>query len=343
MHCIACALGCIISLTLALAGTARADYVVLSNGDRLSGEIVILEDGTLELNSPLVGTVMIPQDEVQTFSSDESLDIVFNDGTRILDSVESAENGAVRTVGHSRTGAGTYPIADIDSINEPPIRWHGELKAGAEFERGNSLTDEVDTSAKVYRESDLYRLQFYGYYRSERSGSYSPTRSFNTTEREVMLGTRYDHNVAPDLSWFGLSEAERDGIKDLDLRFRASTGLNKVWYADKTWGVNTDAGISWISEAYKDDSLDDNFVAGLFGWDWYWNVVARLRLFHRATWEPSFEDWDQQIVKTWTGARTDITSSLFFEVRHEYEWDTPPATGSRRSDHDYFANLGYKF
>ena len=53
------ALRAFVLASIGIAASARADEVVLKNGDRLSGKVVTLADGSLTLETQFSGTVKI--------------------------------------------------------------------------------------------------------------------------------------------------------------------------------------------------------------------------------------------------------------------------------------------
>ena len=76
---------------------ASGDVVVLKNGDRVSGKIETLADGKLRVKSDLMGAVTVDLANVQTFSSDEPITLLFKDGTIVHQKVASAEIRAALT------------------------------------------------------------------------------------------------------------------------------------------------------------------------------------------------------------------------------------------------------
>ena len=52
------------------AAVTRADVVTLKNGDRVTGTLVSVTGGTLELKSDVLGDLKIPLAKVATFTAD---------------------------------------------------------------------------------------------------------------------------------------------------------------------------------------------------------------------------------------------------------------------------------
>ena len=59
------------SLILGLAAPVSADTVWLNNGDRLSGEIILLDGGKLALKTKYAGQVLIAWKDIDTLRSDK--------------------------------------------------------------------------------------------------------------------------------------------------------------------------------------------------------------------------------------------------------------------------------
>ena len=72
----------VISLLLA-AFAARADQVVLKNGDRLTGKIVSGDGKTLLLKSEFAGDVTVQWDAITDIESSDNIYITLKNGTRL--------------------------------------------------------------------------------------------------------------------------------------------------------------------------------------------------------------------------------------------------------------------
>ena len=132
-------------LLLSLALPARADTVWLNNGDRLSGEILLLDGGKLALKTKYAGRVLIDWKDIDTLATDKPLMLRRNG----LDSesareLQAAGPGLVRIVdGRSETVA----LASIERLVPPrPLLedriWEGNLDAKLDMERNQDRTDE---------------------------------------------------------------------------------------------------------------------------------------------------------------------------------------------------------
>ncbi|WP_252274587.1 DUF481 domain-containing protein [Pseudomonas subflava] len=132
-------------LLSALAGPVVADTVWLNNGDRLTGEILLLEGGKLALKTKYAGQVLIDWKDIDTLSADKPLMVrragLDSEGSERL---EAAGRGMVRMIdGDERV----VTLASISRLVPPRAvlkdrLWEGNLDAKLDMERNQSRTDE---------------------------------------------------------------------------------------------------------------------------------------------------------------------------------------------------------
>jgi len=63
-------------LLFCLTTIARADVATLKNGDRVTGALVTIKGGTLQLKTANLGSVSIPMAQVVSYSSDKPVALV---------------------------------------------------------------------------------------------------------------------------------------------------------------------------------------------------------------------------------------------------------------------------
>jgi putative salt-induced outer membrane protein YdiY len=334
------------------AANAHADEIHFKNGDRLTGKLVSLFEEVIHFKADNFGDVEIDPKSVTTLSTVETIEIHTRQGTVIKDTAILAPQGGFRTAGTSEVGPQSFTIEDTVAINPPEVeavQWSGEIKGGVKLERGNTDTDEAYAQFKTQRRTEVDRASFSARYESERNkpqsrSSAGEPREWDTTEREVAAALRYDYFLSDKLFWFATSEAEKDGMKDLDLRFVGGAGLGYDWLDTKRWFVSTGAGVSWVSENYKDTENDEDYIAALFQWSLRRLLVANVSFFHEGSWITGLgEGGERNTVYTETGLRTNITDRFFLESKAIWEWDTPPASEKKRQDVDYIFSVGYGF
>ena len=79
----------------------RTDVVTLPNGDRITGEVVRLDRGRLEFKTDDAGTLYLEWDKVATVQATRAVEVVTQDGRRILGSLGPAASRTLTVVGEA--------------------------------------------------------------------------------------------------------------------------------------------------------------------------------------------------------------------------------------------------
>jgi len=98
---------CVILAAIASPAIARPkiDVIVLTNGDRLTGEIVSLESGKLTLKTDSMGTLSIEWDNIASISSTQRFQFESEDGARFTGTIEEGAAPATLRVVTDNTTA----------------------------------------------------------------------------------------------------------------------------------------------------------------------------------------------------------------------------------------------
>ena len=150
---------------MASPGLASADRMHMQNGSVLIGTLVQAEDDKVTFNTPFAGDIKVAKENIERIITDEPVVIMMVDGTVYRDRCISATKKKLVAVAEGEKPV-TFVSSDIKSINPEPwqlgegYKWTGNIKTAAEYERGNSDTDEWDVSAETIWRSlkDRYTL-----------------------------------------------------------------------------------------------------------------------------------------------------------------------------------------
>jgi putative salt-induced outer membrane protein YdiY len=337
---------------LAMAGIAclatslvQADELVFNNGDRLSGTVVSLTEGKLTFDAELLGQIEVDAAQLQSLSTAEPIEIHMADGTVFRDQAVRGESGELRTAGSSPIGAQSFQLTALAAINPPPeepIAWQGDVTAGLNFKRGNSIEDNGDFNLDALRESEQQRIRFETTYEGERVQD--DAGKGTTNERKIEGELKYDYFLGERWYWFARTRGEKDGVKKLDLRYSAGGGPGYRWWATERTSFDTEASFTWTSEHYEDSDDDEDYLGSLFSWRYNHRLTDSLRLFSKGDWLIDVEEWDDRFtVDAEFGLRNYLTSTLFLEAKIEWDYDAEPSGGTERRDTEYGFAIGYAF
>jgi hypothetical protein len=331
----------ILGILLLAPSSVLADEVRLLNGDKLTGKIKRLQEGKLTIETDMAGTVVIPFENVATFSTDEPVDLHLDDGSRLKQKVSVSE-AERRIEMESSEILGGQPISldRVSAINPRPTQWDGSLTLGAEIDVGDTVERNYNARFEAVRRSKVDRINFLVTYTGERNKA---TGDWVTTKREMEGRLDYDFFFTEKaFIWVG-SSAERDGMADLDLRFGAGGGLGYQWVEDPDLKFNTRAGMTWVTENYSDLTEDESYVGTRLGYRLDYKFWEDFSFFNVSDWIASLESRYDQLVQSSAGLRVHFTNSLYGEGRVDWEWDSSPAQSANRQDATYVIGVGWSF
>ncbi len=216
-------------LLLGLALPAWADTVWLNNGDRLTGQIVLLEGGKLALKTKYAGRVLIDWEDIDTLSSDQPLLVKRSGFTgQRSQHLEAAGKGMVRVVNGNTQ---TVPLNDIKQLVPPrplitDFVWEGNLDAKLDMERNDNETDEFRLKGNTRVSHGRWRHVLKGEYEHETKNS---EQVDNNWELE------YDLDRFITQQWFIRSSAyqQRDAFEKIDRQTSYGMGPGYRFWDDE--------------------------------------------------------------------------------------------------------------
>ncbi|HTO08547.1 MAG TPA: DUF481 domain-containing protein [Myxococcota bacterium] len=327
--------------------SAHADEIQFTNGDKLTGKLTTLKDGKLAFDSKVAGTVALNWADIATLSTDEPVTLQLEGGSVIVDKLVAAQPGSVTTAGNDKLSSQTIPLASAVKVNPEPVQWKGQIVVGADIERGNTVKTAANLDLNAVRRSETDRITFGAAYRSETSQERN-TSSDQSPDKSVTASREYgelQYDLFFGKQWFGWAntKAERDRVSSLGLRFTAGLGAGYQFYETDTFKWSVDAGPTFISENFTDDTPDNNYIALRVGSKLDWQMYPGLSYFAYGNWYPSLQRINDQLIEAQTGLRYKIWGSFFGESKIVWRWDTTPAESSSQVDLAYILGIGYGF
>jgi putative salt-induced outer membrane protein YdiY len=326
---------------------AHADEIQFTNGDRLTGKITTLKDGKVVVDSTVAGKVTLNWTDVATLSTDEPVTLQLEGGSVIVDKLVKAEPGTVTTAGNDKVSSQTIPLEKAVKVNPEPAHWTGQIVAGADIERGNTVKTAANLDLNAVRRSESDRITFNAAYRSETSQAKN-TNTDHSGDKSVTASREYgelQYDLFFTKKWFGWAntKAEKDRVASLGLRFTAGVGAGYQFYETDEFKWSMDVGPTFISENFTDDTPNNNYIALRIGSKLDWMMYPGLTFYQYTNWYPSLQRINDQLVEAQTGLRYKIFGSFFGESKIVWRWDTTPARNSSQVDLAYILGIGYGF
>lgn len=232
---------------ISLAGAAipsalgAQQTVALENGDRLSGTVVRIEDGSWILEYAAT-SIALPAAQIASLTTADALGLRLADGTIMAATVAAAAggvqltqpDGSQRVVALDQIEAIGDP-SDLDALVPVPIGlfhpitrfWGANASFGLSDKSGNSRARGVSGTVEVARRSPKDRLTFrFGLSREE---SEAEGDRLQTTVSKYYGSGRADIFISAAFFVFVSTRQERDRFQDISLRSTYNGGMG--WQA----------------------------------------------------------------------------------------------------------------
>jgi putative salt-induced outer membrane protein YdiY len=327
---------CAVACASTCVPAARADEIRFKNGDRLTGKITEGSGGKLKITTGVAGDVTVDLKDVETFTTDEPLEIRLDDGRIVRQRVQPSQ-----TPGAVSAGETDVELSRVKSVNAKGPRWTGAIVAGGLLARGNSDTENLNISIEASRRGADDRISANAGYIYSRQAD-PDTGDKSTTADNWFAAGKYDYFFSEKFYGFGALRVEHDTIADLDLRLTPSLGVGYQWVERPNLNFATEAGLAWVYEEYSEGDSDDHVAARLaYHFDMKFN--ERVGLVHNVEYLPSLEDLEDFNVNADAGVRASLTKTMFTEFKVEWRFDATPAADADKNDVRYLLGVGWTF
>jgi putative salt-induced outer membrane protein YdiY len=330
----------VLAVLVALAGNAFGDQIVLNNGDRLTGTINSADAGKITITCPIEGKVVVDLSNVKTFSTDEPIKIVLNDGTVINQAVNEGDPGTVKTAANGAIAVQAIPLANVAKINPPPVAWTGTIAISGAWSQGNSNSESLGATLNLARRTDMDRFLLAAQYLF---GKQKVNGISTTATDQWYITPEYDYFFTKKFYMTANVRVEKNRIQNLDLRVAPAVGVGYQFVEKPDFNANVEGGLAWVYEDYSTlPTPNENFSLRL-AYHIDKTLWETLKLFSDCAYYPSLENSSKYLILFKAGARLAMSKQMFSELRCEVDYDSQPAPGSKRTDSQVLLDVGWTF
>jgi putative salt-induced outer membrane protein YdiY len=321
-----------------MISSARADDVILTEGEHLIGTITKVEDGKMFLHSEVLKDIVIPLDHVKTFSTSAPIELHLADGSVLKRELAESDPGQVAIVGDGLGQGQKLNVADIETVNPQPFT--GSFLVGGTLVRGNTFTDTVAAGFNLGYKVKQEQLTFTGEYDYGNTKDRTTNSETTTVDRWDLYG-KYQHFFTKKFYFYADSDVTKDRIADLDLRFTPSAGVGYQWFDKKPFNFGTEGGFAWLYETYTNGTPTREEVSLKLAYHLTYDFNPMVTLFHDLTYYPSIEYGSHYLINADIGLHAKLTKQLFAELKIEWDYDSTPALNALKNDARYIGSIGY--
>jgi putative salt-induced outer membrane protein YdiY len=309
----------VLAVAAVAAVTLYADRVNMKSGSVLTGKVLGVQEGVLKVETTDFGAMDIATNLVQSVLTDEKQEPV--------------------------------AVAAVPVLEKPPETWHGSVNVAYQSARGNTYENSATVLANVNRRWDEDRFNAnFGYYYTETGTS---KQSKDKTVDRWEIEAQWDHFITKSFYGYLNGKYEKDDIAGLDYRFRLGAGLGYQWLEKEDlfgigkWSFSQEAGAAWIRTEYAVKSPDADDYAASFRYAHHLSYLPvwteGLEFFHNFEYMPQFNDVDVFLSKADVGFTTKLIFNFDLLAKIDWEYNSTPSVGRKKSDTRYIVGLGYKW
>ena len=330
-------------LGAAALNTAIADTLVLTNGDRITGRFIEIDDGNLVFRADsATPPLSIPLGAVAQLETDEAIRVLLEDGTEVRGLAMLGDDGRIRLASEALDDAVSFPVERItrgrsaDAPPPSPIRSSGDINLGAQLTDGNTRSRSVSANTNATVRSDVNRVRFNAEINRERTAD-------QDTVDNAAAGLRYDHFLSERFFATTNFSVVRDRFRDLRLRTTVGAGAGYQFFDTDQRTLSAEAGVSYVNEDFITTENQDN-PAGRWALDYRERFLdGGLRLFHNQEGLVSLDHADDFVVRTRTGVRFPFVIGMTGTFQVNVDYENEPRADARRTDSAYIITAGYSW
>lgn len=346
-----------IAYLLALgANAARADVVTLKNGDRVTGTLVSVKGGTLELKSDVLGDLMIPLAKVATLAVEKPVAVVVKGQAAMIGQLELTDSGnwSVTANGKSQSIPEAAPelvmpaeaYQALMEHNAPIWKdWKGAASLGYSVQRGDENTSSFATTVAAVRErpaTPIFERHWRTNFNLSTLLSHDTQAGASITSNTLTTAIRQDYLFSASNFAFGLAEIDHVGAQGLYLRQTYGGGLGHDLIKTPRATFSVLGGMTFVHEKFFTGEYDQSasaFIGERFGYQ----LSKAVRIDHSFNIYPNLSATGQY--------RFDTTTTLSARLSKRFSLNTGvvdlylsnPAMGSEQNNIAFTTGLGYTF
>jgi putative salt-induced outer membrane protein YdiY len=295
--------------------------VQVKGGDLIHGKLIGENDDSVVLVSPVLGTITLPRDQVETVMKNTP------DAAAIAAAKAEAEKAAAAEAAKKAA----------EEAAKPKSPWKGTANVGFTYSDASSVTSSLNLGLNLERKTDLNTFLFEAkYFYSYDDGQ--------VTDNDIFVNGDETYYFSKESPWslFGTMTYQWDAFELWEHRLSPYGGVGYAFVRDDdlTWTGRFGAGGTWEYDGNR--SFDPQF---LFQTTVNWTIDKTQSIQGSAKIAPKMTEFSNYILTLQGNYRLrigeDTPFSLNFSVLDIY--DSDPGPDGNNNDLKLVVSLGYDF
>lgn len=333
----------LLSVWAAPAAAQKTDLIYLTNGDRITGEVKLLERGRLTVKTHSLGTLSVEWEAVDRIVSDKSLEVELSTGRRVLGKLADVEDNGTLVVERGNVSE-RLPVDDIVRVDQVLVdqsfwqRLDGKMGLGVSYVKGSEVGQiHFNGNTRFRKVKSEYQLNWNSIVTSNGTGTDSERGNIGGVYRRYMENRWF---------WTGLANIDRNDELGIDGRISAGGGGGRVLRQRKDFQTSLAGGVVATRENTAAKGENDTNLEGIFVGDLAWFKFSVPKSDFRTTltiW-PSITDWGRVRGNLdATLGQHIFTDDFSLDLTTYLTYDNQPPTGGQKEDYGIITSLSYVF
>lgn len=322
------------------SAAASAGVLLLANGDRLSGELIVIADGQVRWQSDMGGEFTVPQINVAGIEARDLFEVEL-DAQRQLSECQLQLRGDGQQLLNCKEGEAQISSWKLVSkVSARPLiarevwRNTGYISASARDSVGNTDEQDLELDFKIAARRGSIRHTAIAAYDLQRQSDVK-------TQDDRKAEYQYDYFVSDKWYWNSVLSWERNVFQDLSSRTLIGSGLGYQFFDTELIRLSVQAALGYATEIYADDS-DRRALVFRESTDFTYRLNALgLQFFHRNTYLQLFDRSNDWRIRTETGFRLPVIGRLTAQAKLKFDYMNIPADDADALDRTWLFGLNY--
>jgi putative salt-induced outer membrane protein YdiY len=318
---------------------ALADEIILQNGDRLTGEVIALEENKLIFKTSYAGELFIVWAEVEKIRVDKPAGVLLEDDVSLNGVIETAEDGRM-TIRQDETRQRVFvDLEEVKRINpqqteSPKTEYNMRANVGITIESGNTEKEKFHLDGRFGARKQQLRFSVGFEYDYESNND-------EKTKNKLLASTNLDYFFKYPWYVYGKGAYEFDEFKDLDLKLDIGPGLGYQFIEGENANLALEAGPSYVKQDFKKESRR-NYIAArsaISADKWFFDKFVQFYLSAEGFENP--DEKDDRFARVRSGLRYPLGWGFSMSTQYNLDYDNNPPEGIEGTDQRLIFLLGY--
>lgn len=325
-----------VALVTSFASSAHAqDFVVMKNGDRISGQVEKIWNGEVFIEPEYGDTYAIEMEYVAYVHTDEEFEVDIRRGRRITSVIgRLGLDDSGRPAVIVEDGQDAYPLSGIDNMLEIEDFFDWEIRSDISV---NVAAGNTDTNSGRFYAMGKMKL-------GEHRHKLEITRDGAKADGEVtkdQTNVYYEDEWTFHDDWFvrGSATWTRDPAKELDSRSQFFVGPGYHIFDDSKRTLNISVGPNLLVEDIGGEKRESVAIQTGFRYEQRF-LDDDLVVFQETDYQRIVSGRQNKILGTSTGLRWDLPRDVYVNLQVDFDHETNPAEGRQKEDVTYLVGVG---